>query len=202
MNNLEIEEDQIRPFDFSFSKVMYNVIMDSALTLKKDSVILDFNLEKLSPMHYRVIPKTNWIPNTEYNLFLIRDKLKMANSRGIKDSLLIINIKTSPFRKFGSLTGNLIEIYNEPFVAKLSSLEKEQYSLDVYVNSNSSFKINKIPEGIYSLMFYKDRDGNNNYSYGSLSPYQSAEWFEIIPDTISIRSNWDMEITNIMLNSF
>ena len=51
-------------------------------------------------------------------------------------------------------------------------------------------------------MFYKDRDGNNNYSYGSLSPYQSAEWFEIIPDTISIRSNWDMEITNIILNSF
>ena len=202
MNNLEIEEDQIRPFDFSFSKVLYNVIMDSALTLKKDSVIIDFNLEKLSPMHYRVIPKTNWIPNTDYNLFVMRDKLKMANTRGIKDSLLIINIKTSPFRKFGSLTGNLIEKYNEPLVAKLSSLEKEQYFLDVFVNSNSSFKINKIPEGIYSLMFYNDRDENDYYSYGSLSPYQSSEWFEIIPDTISIRSNWDMEITNIKLNSF
>ena len=202
MNNLEIEEDKIRPFDFSFSKVMYDVIMDSALTLKKDSVIIDFNLEQLSPMHHRVIPKTNWTPNTEYNLFVIRDKLKMVATRGIKDSLLIINIKTSPFRKFGSLKGNLIEGYNEPLVAKLSSLEKEQYSFDVYVNSNSSFKINKIPEGIYSLMFYNDLDGNNNYSYGSLSPYQSAEWFEIIPDTISIRSNWDMEITNIQLNSF
>ena len=202
MNNLEIEEDQIRPFDFSFSKVMYNVIMDSALTLKKDSVIIDFNIEKLSPMHYRVTPKTNWIPNTEYNLFVIRDKLKMINTRGIKDSLLIVKIKTSPLRKFGSLTGNLIELYNKSLVAKLSSLEKEQFSLDVYVNSNSSFKINKIPEGIYSLMFYDDRDGNNNYSHGSLTPYQSAEWFEIIPDTISIRSNWDMEITNIKLDNF
>ncbi len=202
MNNLEIEEDKIRPFDFSFSKVLYNVIMDSALTLKKDSVIIDFNLESLSPMHYRVIPKTNWIPNTDYNLFVMRDKLKMANSRGIKDSLLILNIKTSPFRKFGSLTGNLIEKHNEPLVARLSSLEKEQYFLDVFVNSNSSFKINKIPEGIYSLMFYNDRDENDYYSHGSLSPYQSSEWFEIIPDTISIRSNWDMEITNIKLNSF
>ena len=202
MNDLEIEEGLIRPFDFSFSKVMYNAIIDSALTLKKDSVIIDFNLEKLSPMHYQVIPKTNWIPNTEYNLFVIRDKLKMANTRGIKDSLLIINIKTSPFKKFGSLTGNLIEKYNEPLVAKLFSLEKEQYFLDVFVNSNSSFKINKIPEGIYSLMFYNDRDENEYYSYGSLSPYQSSEWFEIIPDTISIRSNWDMEITNIKLNSF
>ena len=51
-------------------------------------------------------------------------------------------------------------------------------------------------------MFYNDRDENDYYSYGSLSPYQSSEWFEIIPDTISIRSNWDMEITNIILNSF
>ena len=204
MNNLEIEENLIRPFDFSFSKLMYNVIMDSAFTLKKDSVIVDFNLEKLSPMHYRVIPKTNWIPNTEYSLFVIRDKLKMINTRGIKDSLLIINIKTSPFRKFGSLTGNLIEghRHNGSLVVRLSSLEKEQYSQDVFVNSNSSFKINKIPEGIYSLMFYNDRDENDNYSYGSLSPYQASEWFEILPDTISIRSNWDMEITNIKLNSF
>ena len=128
----------------------------------------------------------------------------MINTRGIKDSMLIINIKTSLFRKFGSLTGNLIEghSHNGPLVAKLSSLEKEQYSQDVFVNSNSSFKINKIPEGIYYLMFYNDLDENNNYSYGSLSPYQASEWFEIIPDTISIRSNWDMEITNIKLNSF
>ena len=67
---------------------------------------------------------------------------------------------------------------------------------------SKTFKINKIPEGIYSLMFYNDRDENDYYSHGSLSPYQSSEWFEIIPDTISIRSNWDMEITNIKLNSF
>ena len=40
MFNLEIVEDQIRPFDFSFSKVMYNVIMDSALTLKKILLLL------------------------------------------------------------------------------------------------------------------------------------------------------------------
>ena len=203
MNDLEIEENLIRPFDFSFSKMIYNdVIMDSALILKKDSVIIDFDLEKLSPIHYRLTPRINWVPNTEYTLFVIRDKLRTIDSRSIKDSLLVINIKTSSFSRFGSLSGNLIDGYNEPLVAKLSSLEKEQYSLDVFVNSISSFKINKIPEGIYSLMFYNDRDENDNYSYGSLRPYQSSEWFEIIPDTISIRSNWDMEITNIKLNNF
>jgi hypothetical protein len=49
-------------------------------------------------------------------------------------------------------------------------------------------------------MFYQDLDKNNKYSFGYLSPYKSSEWFEIIPDTISIRSNWDMEIANIKLN--
>ena len=79
-------------------------------------------------------------------------------------------------------------------------MEKASYFYDAYVNSNSSFKINKIPEGIYSLMFYQDLDKNNKYSFGHLSPYQSSEWFEIRSDTISIRSNWDMEVAKINLS--
>ena len=40
MNNLEIEEGLIRPFDFSFSKIIYNDIIDSAFTLKKILLLL------------------------------------------------------------------------------------------------------------------------------------------------------------------
>ena len=67
------------------------------------------------------------------------------------------------FEKFGSLIGDIIKPYPEPMIARLTSLEKKAYSKDVFVNSNSSFKINKVPEGIYSLMFYFDLDYNNKY---------------------------------------
>ena len=46
------------------------------------------------------------------------------------------------------------------------------------------------------------KDNNNKYSFGKLSPYEPSEWFKIIPDTISIRNNWDMEMNNINLNEY
>ena len=151
-------------------------------------------------MHYQINPVKNWLPETEYSINIIRENFKLNNGRSIKDSMVVIKFRTSKFEQFGSLIGDVVLPHPNSIVARLHSLEKASYFYDVYVNSNSSFKINKIPEGIYSLMFYQDLDKNNKYSYGHLSPYQSSEWFEIRPDTISIRSNWDMEVAKINLS--
>lgn len=59
--------------------------------------------------------------------------------------------------------------------------------------------MDKIPEGEYSLMFFRDLDINNKYSYGNIDPFIPAEWFSIYPDTIQIRSNWDLDINGINL---
>ena len=114
----------------------------------------------------------------------------------------MISFKTADYKKFGSLIGDVIKPHSEPMIVRLTSLEKKSYNKDVVVNSTSSFKIDKVPEGIYSLMFYIDLDNNNKYSFGKLSPYKPSEWFKIIPDTISIRNNWDMEMNNINLNEY
>jgi len=54
--------------------------------------------------------------------------------------------------------------------------------------------------GKYYLLVFYDKDGNTTYSKGHLNPYSPSEWFEFLPDTISIRSNWDMEVANIRLS--
>jgi hypothetical protein len=119
--------------------------------------------------------------------------------RSIEDSIKTIKISTSRFKKFGSLTGNIITPHFNPLIAKLSTFEKENLFHNALVNSSSLFKINKIPEGKYYLLFFYDKDANIKYSTGHLSPYATSEWFEIAPDTISIRSNWDMEVADIRL---
>jgi hypothetical protein len=200
VSTLNIEEENIKSFDIYFSKIIYEGEMDKAFSLLKDSSIIDFNLNQISPMHYQLDPIKNWLPEMEYSINIVRDHLKLGAGRSIEDSTMIIKFKTSKFEKFGNLIGDIMSPYPNSITARLNSLEKESYFYDVYVNSDSSFKINKIPEGVYSLMFYQDLDKNNKYSFGYLSPYKSSEWFEIIPDTISIRSNWDMEIANIKLN--
>ena len=197
---LEIEKENIKPLDIYFSRNIYNQDIEDAFLLKKDSTLIDFNFKSFSPVHFQIIPKQNWASISDYSLSIHNDKLKLGKKRGLKDSVTVISFKTLDFEKFGSLIGDIIKPHPEPMIARLTSLEKKAYSKDVFVNSNSSFKINKVPEGIYSLMFYLDLDYNNKYFFGQLSPYKPSEWFKSIPDTISIRSNWDMEINKINLN--
>ena len=37
----------------------------------------------------------------------------------------------------------------------------------------------------------------DRYSFGTVKPLVPAEWFYMIPDTIEIRGNWDIELPMI-----
>jgi hypothetical protein len=164
-----------------------------------DTISVDINMAKVSPTHFQIIPSINWKPLSEYSLIINRDKIISHNERSIEDSIKTIKLSTSGFKKFGSLTGNIINPHFNPLIARLSPFEKEDLFYDEIVNSESSFKIIKISEGKYNLLFFYDKDANTKYSSGHLYPYLASEWFEFFPDTISIRNNWDMEVANIDL---
>ena len=194
---LDIEEENIIPLDIHFSKVMDKAKLDSAISLMIDSTILDINISMVSPMHIQIIPDTTWEPLSEYSLIIIRDKIILENGKSIEDSIKTIKVKTSKFKKFGSLIGNIITPHFNPLIVRLSPFEKENLFYDEIVNSKSSFMITRIPEGKYNLLFFHDKDANTKYSPGHLLPYSASEWFEFFPDTISIRNNWDIEVPNI-----
>ena len=195
---LEIEENQIIPLDIYFSKFMNkSSVLDSSITLTFDSTLLDININMISPIHFQVTPINNWKPLSNYSLNIIRDKIILENGRSIKDSIQTIIISTTKFKKFGSLTGNIVGSHFNPIIARLLSYENGNLFYDELVNLESSFKINSLPEGKYNLLFFYDKDANTKYSLGHLTPYSASEWFEFFPDTISIRNNWDMEVSNI-----
>ena len=194
---LDIEEKDIVPLNIYFSKVMDKATLDSAFSLMIDSTTLNINMDMVSPMHLQIMPSINWKPLSEYSLIIIRDKIISENGRSIEDSIKTIKVTTSRFKKFGSLIGNIITPHFNPLIARLSPFEKENLFYDEIVNSESSFKITRIQEGKYDLLFFYDKDVNTKYSLGHLAPYSASEWFEFFPDTISIRNNWDMEVANI-----
>ena len=195
---LEIEENQIIPLDIYFSKIMdKSSVLDSSITLTFDSTLLDININMISPIHFQVTPINNWEPLSNYSLNIIRDKIILENVRSIKDSIQTIIISTTNFKKFGSLTGNIVKSDFNPIIARLISCENENLFYDVLVNLESSFKINNLPEGKYNLLFFYDKDADAKYSLGHLTPYSASEWFEVFADTISIRNNWEVEVANI-----
>ena len=198
---LNIDKEEIMPLNIHFSKIMDNVNLDSAIILYKDSSLLEIEMTWASPMRLEVLPKINWEPLSEYSLSIFRDKIFINNNnRTIEDSIKTIAISTTKYKKFGTLTGNIVTKHFEPLFVRLFSFEKENIFHDAIVNSSSFFKISKIPEGKYYLLVFYDRDGNTKYSQGHLNPYSPSEWFEFLSDTISIRSNWDMEVADIRLS--
>jgi len=197
---LNIDKEVIMPLNIHFSKIMDNASLDSAITLYKDSSLLEIEMTWASPMDLEVLPKINWEPLSQYSLSIIRDKIFINNNKTIKDSIKTIAISTTKYKKFGTLTGNIVTKHFEPLFVRLFSFEKENIFHDAIVNSSSIFKISKVPEGKYYLMVFYDKDGNTKYSQGHLNPYSPSEWFEFFPDTISIRNNWEMEVADIRLS--
>ncbi len=197
---INIDEEIIMPFDIQFSKIIDTANLDSAILLYRDSLLLEIDMVWVSPVHLEIFPKINWEPLSEYSLLIIRDKINSNKYETIKDSIKTFTISTSRYKKFGSLTGNIFTKHPDPLFARLISFEKENIFHDAIVNSSSFFKVTKVPEGKYYLLFFYDKDGNTKFSKGHLTPYSPSEWFEFLTDTISIRSNWDMEVSDIRLS--
>ena len=200
-NGFEIkpEEDRVVPLDIFFSRIMKDSVNEDTIHLLSDTIAIPFSSQWLSPLHLQIVPKENWIPRSKFSLVIMRDRISPFFGRSLQDSIKTIQISTTNFIGFGNLVGRIEKPYPQPLVAELVPFENEQSKQWTVVNSNSEFEISHVSEGKYSLLIFNDLDGIRNYSYGQVDPFQPAEWFRFLPDTITIRNNWDMEITDIRL---
>jgi hypothetical protein len=195
-----IESDSIKPLEIIFSSLIDNKTNKNCIWLKKDSIDIPIIIDWNSYMSINVTPQINWEENSRYELQISKNFIKPLYVSDLKDSLSIIGIKTSKFKKFGNFMGDLENVSDSIIVIELSSFENISNKFQTNVNSDGSFKMLKIPEGNYSFQIYADIDKNYKFSHGTLSPYKPAEWFEMYPDTIKIRGNWDLEMKNIKVN--
>ena len=52
----------------------------------------------------------------------------------------------------------------------------------------------EIPEGEYLITIFNDINNDEQYNFGKVKPFETAEWFYVLSDTIEIRGNWDIEL--------
>ena len=197
---LNPEEMNVKPLKIIFSNLVERGKDKYSIILLKDSVNIPYSLEWDSPIALNLLPHENWKPQTNYELQLLSKDFPPVFGRALKDSLTSINFKTSDYQGFGNLIINTISEEEENIVAKLEKMEKPYYTFRSVVNLDGETVLDKIPEGNYSLTFFQDSDNNMQYSYGTIDPYKSSEWFYNFQDTVKIRSNWDIELQEIKLD--
>tara|TARA_Y100001970_G_scaffold293492_1_gene440683 strand:+ start:3459 stop:5087 length:1629 start_codon:yes stop_codon:yes gene_type:complete len=191
---------EVKPLKIIFSNLVELGKEKYPIILSKDSVNIPHSLEWDSPMVLSLSPHENWKPQTNYKLQLLSNDFPPTFGRALKDSLTLINFKTSDYQGFGTLIINTILEKEENIVAKLERMEKPYYTFRSVVNLDGETVLNEIPEGNYSLTFFQDSDNSMQYSYGTIDPHKTSEWFYNFQDTVKIRSNWDMELQKIKLD--
>jgi hypothetical protein len=196
---LSIEEDNIIPIEIIFSNLIDSEKSQNSFVLMQDSISIPFNSTWITPLHSTIIPLENWIPRSSYKILLLRDEIHPIFGQTLKDSVKTISFKTSDYQGYGRLIGSSSEKLSSKIVAEIASMEKEPRVFRSIVNLVGNFNMIKLPEGNYSLFFFQDSDGNDRYSYGRVHPYKPSEWFYTYPDTVNIRTNWDLELDSIEL---
>ena len=99
--------------------------------------------------------------------------------------------------KFASIVGNLNGKYILPVIIELKN---EDNSFKTELSLDGTFKINNVINGRYQLFAYQDRNNNSILDTGSLEKNINAEKFYVYPDSLILRSNWELEIQDWNLN--
>ena len=195
-----IESDNIKPLKIVFSSLIELNSAFTVFSISKDSLSIPIEYQQETPLLVNIIPKNNWDPKSNYTLNIRNKGINPFFGKALKDSIVSIEFRTNDFTGFGSLMLNLPGYLPHILTAELTEMKKEHSVLGTYVISDGKINIQRIPEGNYSLMFFKDKDNNKKYSSGQIQPYYSSEWFYNYPDTIKIRANWEIQMDNIILD--
>ena len=201
--NFQISHDNltIKELDIIFSKPV-QLSKDSLFIpklFKNDSIPVNANIKQINPMQLQLVPLLQWEENAKYQLRLNREGISTEGGRGLKDSVVTINLRTTKSIGYGSVTGKISESVQPNLTVELFSAKNPSLSQTSIVNSKSEFEFKTIPEGNYSLYFFIDSDNDMKYSFGTAYPITPCEWFYFYPDTFEVRANWETEIAPIKL---
>ena len=93
----------------------------------------------------------------------------------------------------GKISGNFI-------LPMIVSIKNSTHSFSANVGIDGKFSIVNAAEGSYQLIAFQDRNNNQLLDTGSFSEDLLSENFSVYPDTLSLRSNWEIEITDWKIN--
>jgi hypothetical protein len=191
----------VKELDIIFSKPVK--LSEDSLFLPKlflnDSTLINVNINQINPMQFQLIPLLQWKENEKYQMKINQESVLAKGGRGLKDSVTTINLRTTKSIGFGTVIGKISESVKFNLAVELFSTKNPSLSHTSFVNSESQFEFETIPEGNYSLYFFNDSDNDMKYSFGNAYPNIPSKWFYFYPDTFEIRANWETEIAPVKL---
>ena len=164
---------------------------------KNDTISVSEKIVHINPMWVNIIPRNNWEPRINYTLKIYASDTLKNVGKTLQDSVITVNIKTTDYQGYGGLYIPIAGQLDSLLSAVLHSIENPEQKNLSFVNSQELLEFNQIREGRYTLTLFSDRNNDKTYTTGTAKPLTPAEWFYVMPDTIEIRTNWDIEMPSL-----
>ena len=170
---------------FSFSYLAYDKYTIIASDLYNPRLPLDQNKTSFHSDDFVNIQKDH-ISNIN---FYFNDE----NNDSELDSLIV----DQELEEFSNLVGNIKGNYILPLII---NLKNENYNYQTELSLDGTFRIDNIMSGKYQLLAFQDRNNNKILDTGLLNSKTESEKFYVYPDSLVLRTNWELEIKNWEIN--
>ncbi|MFQ6673416.1 MAG: Ig-like domain-containing protein, partial [Fidelibacterota bacterium] len=182
------------PLEIQFNDVVQVEHLQDGLVIEDSSGSpLTLEAQWPNPSRLRLAPEGGWRQEEEYEVVLHGFLFRSPGGMAMSDSTVSFRIEIQRPTGSGGLVGSVVGRYRKDSRVVASSVEKPSISYSIAVNSTGEFQFSELPAGFWVLSVYQDRDQNGRYTYGKAVPFQPAEPFQLFPDTVEVRANWDVE---------
>lgn len=111
-----------------------------------------------------------------------------GNARG--DTVATVEYYVVDPAQTGSVSG--VVVGGEGKVAvRIRSIGARRPDRSSLVGSGGEFAVELLPPGRYLVWAFEDRDGDGEYDFGGLEPWEWSERFAVSPDTVEVRARWE-----------
>ena len=168
---------------FSFGYLAYDKYTVLAVDLYNPKLSLEKNKISFSSENFIELKKDN---TPDLNFFFNAEEVE-------SDS---VNV-TEDLDQFANIIGNINGNYILPVVIELRNKDN---SFKTELSFDGKFKIDNVIGGTYQLFAYQDRNNNKIIDTGNLQGDNNSEKFYVYPDSLILRTNWELEIEDWNIN--
>jgi hypothetical protein len=114
------------------------------------------------------------------------------------DSIITFLFRLPPADTVGTVTASIEPGGAGYYIGILAPMSRGE-TYQAQFDASGKMTMSAVMPGNYRFEFFEDADSNSKWSSGSIIPLKFPEPFSFLPDTIQVRSRWEMDIGTVKL---
>lgn len=188
-------------FQVRFSRPVVPLPLQGAITLHDSTkAVVAHTVRWATATSAFLKPDKPLLTKAWYAIQVVMDSARDFSGNKYRDSVCITRFETIDLKTTGVVEGEV----RDPdtlrglgeIVLTLSRISGGT-SRTLRLPAPGPFRVEQLPEGLYTLDAYRDADSSRTYTFGKPFPFLPSERFVVYPDTVKVRARWEVEGVSI-----